>query len=46
MRAFVDGLELLAPGVVTVPLWRPEAEPEPGAERRAPSMYGAVARKR
>ncbi|MER7848707.1 SAM-dependent methyltransferase [Kitasatospora sp. NPDC096077] len=41
--AFFDGLELLDPGVVTVPLWRPEAAPAPGAERV--SMYGAVGRK-
>ncbi|MFI6154951.1 SAM-dependent methyltransferase [Kitasatospora sp. NPDC051170] len=43
VRAFFDGLELLEPGVVTVPLWRPDAPPAPGAERV--SMYGAVARK-
>ncbi|MFE3502362.1 SAM-dependent methyltransferase [Kitasatospora sp. NPDC059160] len=43
VREFFDGLELLEPGVVTVPLWRPEGEPAPGAERV--SMYGAVARK-
>ncbi|MBD0689421.1 SAM-dependent methyltransferase [Streptomyces sp. CBMA123] len=43
VRAFFDGLELLDPGVVTVPLWRPGAAPAPGAERV--SMYGAVARK-
>ncbi|MFF2076630.1 SAM-dependent methyltransferase [Kitasatospora sp. NPDC058162] len=43
VREFFDGLELLEPGVVTVPLWRPEAAPAPGAERV--SMYGAVARK-
>ncbi|MFF8770609.1 SAM-dependent methyltransferase [Kitasatospora sp. NPDC015120] len=43
VRAFLDGLEVLDPGVVTVPLWRPEAAPGAGAERV--SMYGAVARK-
>lgn len=43
VRRFFDGLELLEPEVVTVPLWRPEAEPADGAERV--SMYGAVARK-
>ncbi|MET9400438.1 SAM-dependent methyltransferase [Kitasatospora sp. NPDC002965] len=41
--AFLDGLEVLDPGVVTVPLWRPEGTPEAGADRV--SMYGAVARK-
>ncbi|MFF2041471.1 SAM-dependent methyltransferase [Kitasatospora sp. NPDC058170] len=43
VQAFLDGLEVLEPGVVTVPLWRPEDAPGPGAERV--SMYGAVARK-
>ncbi|GAA0690282.1 SAM-dependent methyltransferase [Kitasatospora atroaurantiaca] len=43
VRRFFDGLELLEPGVVTVPLWRPEEEPAEGADRV--SMYGAVARK-
>ncbi|MFD5433934.1 SAM-dependent methyltransferase [Kitasatospora sp. NPDC127067] len=43
VRAFFDGLDLLEPGVTTVPLWRPDTTPEPGADRV--SMYGAVARK-
>ncbi|MDQ0311611.1 SAM-dependent methyltransferase [Kitasatospora herbaricolor] len=43
VRRFFDGLELLEPEVVTVPLWRPEAEPARGADRV--SMYGGVARK-
>jgi len=43
VAGFLDGLELLEPGVVTVPLWRPEEEPPAGADRV--SMYGAVARK-
>ncbi|GAA4871153.1 SAM-dependent methyltransferase [Kitasatospora terrestris] len=38
-----SGLDLLDPGVVTVPLWRPDTEPPAGADRV--SMYGAVARK-
>ncbi|WP_234326162.1 SAM-dependent methyltransferase [Streptomyces sp. NRRL S-495] len=41
--AFLDGLDVLDPGVVTVPLWRPEGAPVAGADRV--SMYGAVARK-
>ncbi|WP_317620469.1 SAM-dependent methyltransferase [Streptomyces sp. CBMA156] len=41
--AFFDGLDLLDPGVTTVPLWRPETTPAHGADRV--SMYGAVARK-
>ncbi|WP_371478494.1 SAM-dependent methyltransferase [Kitasatospora sp. NBC_00315] len=43
VAGFLTGLELLEPGVVTVPLWRPEDEPAEGADRV--SMYGAVARK-
>ncbi|MFJ5120138.1 SAM-dependent methyltransferase [Kitasatospora sp. NPDC088548] len=43
VQAFLDGLEVLDPGVVTVPLWRPDGAPGEGAERV--SMYGALARK-
>ncbi|MFJ3788866.1 SAM-dependent methyltransferase [Kitasatospora sp. NPDC090091] len=43
VRSFLDGLEVLDPGVVTVPLWRPDTTPAPDADRV--SMYGAVARK-
>ncbi|MFJ6378833.1 SAM-dependent methyltransferase [Kitasatospora sp. NPDC092039] len=43
VRAFFDGLDLLAPGITTVPLWRPDTAPGSGADRV--SMYGAVARK-
>ncbi|MER5350915.1 SAM-dependent methyltransferase [Kitasatospora sp. NPDC002551] len=43
VRAFLDGLEVLDPGVVTVPLWRPDGALPAGADRV--SMYGAVARK-
>ncbi len=43
VRSFLDGLEVLDPGVVTVPLWRPGSAPAAGADRV--SMYGAVARK-
>ncbi|MFF2661992.1 SAM-dependent methyltransferase [Kitasatospora sp. NPDC058032] len=43
VRAFLDGLEVLDPGVVTVPLWRPDGALPSGADRV--SMYGAVARK-
>jgi trans-aconitate methyltransferase len=42
ITAFFDGLELLAPGVVSVPLWRPDADssaPEPIGE------HGGLARK-
>ncbi|MFI0486502.1 SAM-dependent methyltransferase [Actinomadura sp. 9N215] len=40
---FFDGLELLAPGVVSCSRWRPEATPWGDPEEVA--MYGAVARK-
>ncbi|GAA5015526.1 SAM-dependent methyltransferase [Kitasatospora paranensis] len=43
VRTLLDGLEVLEPGVVTVPLWRPDADPDEAAHRV--SMYGAVARK-
>jgi SAM-dependent methyltransferase len=41
---FFDGFEVLAPGLVQVPLWRPEQEPRPALVRRV-GFYGAVARK-
>ncbi|WP_371522298.1 SAM-dependent methyltransferase [Kitasatospora sp. NBC_01300] len=43
VRAFFDGLDLLDPGITTVPLWRPDTAPAPGADRV--SIYGAVGRK-
>jgi len=43
VAGFVEGLELVEPGLVTVPEWRPEAsEPAPGQQI---PMYGVVARK-
>ncbi|WP_340374001.1 SAM-dependent methyltransferase [Streptomyces sp. SS7] len=42
ITSFFDGLELLEPGVVSVPLWRPEADsPEP----RVIGEHGGLARK-
>jgi hypothetical protein len=43
MTRFLAGLELVEPGLVTVPEWRPEA----GARRPAQviPLYGVVARK-
>jgi hypothetical protein len=43
IRSFFDGLELLEPGVVSVPLWRPE-EPRTGTAREV-AQYGGVARR-
>jgi hypothetical protein len=43
VASFLEGLQLVEPGLVTVPEWRPEAgEPAPG--QRIP-MYAAVAKK-
>ncbi len=39
---FFDGLELVEPGVVSVPLWRPDPSPFPPEEI---PQYGGVARK-
>jgi hypothetical protein len=47
VAAWADGLELLEPGVVQVPSWRPDKEQPPGAEPpRVMPLYGFVARKR
>ncbi|MFJ8688885.1 SAM-dependent methyltransferase [Micromonospora wenchangensis] len=42
---FFDGLDLVAPGVVSVAEWRAEAEPQPRPTVDEVSVYGAVARK-
>ncbi|MFL1380302.1 SAM-dependent methyltransferase [Nocardiopsis protaetiae] len=43
IAAFFDGLELLEPGVVSVPFWRPE-EAQVGTVREV-AQYGGIARK-
>ena len=43
ISAFFEGLELLEPGVVSVPFWRPE-ESQVGTVREV-AQYGGVARK-
>jgi hypothetical protein len=43
VTGFLAGLELVEPGLVTVPEWRPEPG-EPGIGQFIP-LYGAVARK-
>ncbi|MDJ1134479.1 SAM-dependent methyltransferase [Streptomyces iconiensis] len=43
VAGFLDGLELVEPGVVSCPQWRPEA-PEVGP-RKEVSLYGGVGRK-
>ncbi|GAB2804514.1 SAM-dependent methyltransferase [Streptomyces daliensis] len=48
IEGFFDGLELLPPGLVSCPLWRPEAA-EPGTRRaeeaEEPAVLGGVGRK-
>ncbi|MEU9167704.1 SAM-dependent methyltransferase [Streptomyces sp. NPDC048420] len=41
IAAFYDGLTLLAPGIVSCPLWRPD----PGTSPAPTDIYGGVARK-
>jgi hypothetical protein len=43
VAGFLAGLELVDPGLATVPEWRPEPD-EPGIGQAIP-LYGAVARK-
>jgi hypothetical protein len=43
MTGFLAGLELVEPGLVTVPEWRPEAATQQGAE--VIPLYAVVARK-
>ncbi|MGH3167140.1 MAG: SAM-dependent methyltransferase, partial [Trebonia sp.] len=43
VTAWFDGLDLVEPGIVTVPEWRPEAD-DPRFSMPMP-LYGAVARK-
>ena len=43
MTRFFDGLDLLPPGVVPVPKWRPDSEFESSAKS---TMWGGVARQR
>ncbi|HET6480984.1 MAG TPA: SAM-dependent methyltransferase [Actinoplanes sp.] len=42
---FLDGLDLIAPGVVPLPQWNDETEPPPRPPAEDVSMYAAVARK-
>jgi len=43
IMSLVDGLELVPPGLVTVPEWRPDPDAPPPAEQIP--LYGVVARK-
>lgn len=41
---FFDGLDLLEPGIVPVPEWRPDAEPTPRPSATDAGAYAAIAR--
>ncbi|MEU8353887.1 MULTISPECIES: SAM-dependent methyltransferase [unclassified Streptomyces] len=41
---FFDGYELIEPGLVQLPRWRPDGEPDPEELRRV-ALYGGVGRK-
>jgi hypothetical protein len=43
VEAFFDGFELVDPGLVQVPFWRPDTPPPPGSEEIG--FYGGVGRK-
>ncbi|MEU9190117.1 SAM-dependent methyltransferase [Streptomyces sp. NPDC048484] len=42
VAAFYEGLDLLDPGIVSCPLWRPE----PGTDPQPTDVYGGIGRKR
>jgi hypothetical protein len=44
VAAFLDGLDLIEPGLVSVTDWRPRDEPRPGASAAEASVFGALAR--
>jgi hypothetical protein len=45
IQALLEGFELLEPGLVQVPRWRPDGVPPTDEEVRRIGFYGAVARK-
>lgn len=45
ITGFFDGLELVEPGVVRVPDWRPGTGPSGGNDEKTVDAYGGVARK-
>jgi hypothetical protein len=44
IEPFLDGLTPYEPGLVQVPLWRPDTKPKP-ADLKKTGMYAAVAAK-
>ncbi|MFJ6571719.1 SAM-dependent methyltransferase [Streptomyces sp. NPDC091292] len=47
VESFLEGLELLEPGLVSCAHWRPDPDPDPGGGPQPPQVaqFGAVARK-
>jgi hypothetical protein len=45
IAGFFDGWELVEPGLVQVPLWRPDGKPPRPKEVSRAWIYGGVARK-
>lgn len=46
VMAFFNGLELITPGLVPVPLWRPGQPADAAGHPRRIAAYGGVGRKR
>jgi S-adenosyl methyltransferase len=46
VSGFFQGFDLVEPGVVQVPLWRPDHEPLPPRELAKVAIYGGVGRVR
>ena len=46
VAALFEGWDLIEPGVVQVPLWRPDGKPPPPRELAKIGIYGGVGRKR
>jgi hypothetical protein len=44
VRALFEGFELVSPGLVQVPLWRPDSRPPPPRELAKIGVYGGVGR--
>ncbi|MBT8226020.1 MAG: SAM-dependent methyltransferase [Dactylosporangium sp.] len=44
VASFLDGLELISPGLAPIVDWQPEREPRPSATAAQTAVYGAVAR--
>ncbi len=45
VERFFAGLDLIDPGVVSLPRWRPDASDDPQPDDAAVSVYGGIGRK-